>query len=106
MPQKPCPHCEQPLPNTVIWRSLFAGQTAHNCPSCGKRFRLTYTAKRRVAYLNVALMLGIMLLIGSAMWKDWPDLVRYLLIYLVIAAGILFVLPFLARYEKTSAPYR
>jgi hypothetical protein len=47
-----------------------------------------------------------MLLIGSAMWKDWPDLLRYLLIYLVIAAGILFVLPFLARFERTSAPYR
>ncbi|KPL28340.1 MAG: hypothetical protein AMJ72_03960 [Acidithiobacillales bacterium SM1_46] len=106
MPQKLCPHCDQPLPNAVVWKSLFAGQTAHSCPACGKRFRLTYTAKRRVAYLNVALMLGIMLLIGSAMWKDWPDLLRYLLIYLVIAAGILFVLPFLARFERTSAPYR
>ena len=106
MLNKSCPHCGQRLPIPLVWRSLFAGQTAHDCPACGKRFRLTYAAKRRVAYLNVALMIGVMLLIGYAMYGDWPGLGRYVVIYLIIAAVILAVLPIMARYEKTSAPYR
>jgi|GEM_PF-1766734 len=48
-----CPHCRKSLPRKLVWRTLFAGQTAHACPACRKRFRLTYAAKIRVGFLNV-----------------------------------------------------
>jgi hypothetical protein len=88
-----------------MWRTLFAGQTAHNCPACRKRFRLTYAAKRAVAYANVALILGITILVGYAFYGDVAGLARYSLYYLIAAAVILALLPRLARYEKTGARY-
>lgn len=106
MAEKTCPHCQTALPARLVWRSLFAGQTAHRCPACGKRFRLTYRAKRSVAYLNVALVLGVTILAGYALYGDPAALARYTLGYLAAVAVILLVLPRLARFEKTSAPYR
>jgi hypothetical protein len=106
MPEKTCPHCRQRLPARLVWRSLFAGQTAHRCPACGRRFRLTYGAKRSVAYLNVALILGPAILAGYAFYGDPAGLARYALCYLGAAAVILLLLPRLARFEKTNAPYR
>lgn len=106
MPEKTCPHCQKALPARLVWRSLFAGQTAHSCPACRRRFRLTYGAKRSVAYLNVALVLGVTILIGYAFYGDPAGLVRYTLYYLAAAVVILLLLPRLARFEKTSAPYR
>ncbi|UCH54013.1 MAG: hypothetical protein JSW09_04280 [Pseudomonadota bacterium] len=106
MSHQSCPHCAQPLPTPLVWKTLFAGQTAHTCPACRKRFRLTYAAKRAIAYLNVALMLGITILIGYALYGEPTKLLRYILYYLIVAIAILIALPQLARYEKTSAPYR
>jgi CXXC-20-CXXC protein len=105
MAEKTCPHCHQALPARLVWKSLFAGQTAHSCPACRKRFRLTYGAKRSVAYLNVALVLGVAILIGYAFYGDPTGLARYTLSYLAAAVVILLVLPRLARFEKTSARY-
>jgi multisubunit Na+/H+ antiporter MnhB subunit len=89
-----------------VWRSLFAGQTAHSCPACRKRFRLTYTSKRYVAFLNVALVLGLTILVGYAMYGELAPILGFAALYLAAAAVVLLVLPLFARYEKTSAPYR
>jgi CXXC-20-CXXC protein len=94
-----CPNCDKPLPRVLIWKTLFAGQTAHACPTCGKKFRLTYSAKIRIAYMNVILLLGFIIL-----WNI-PDVLRNLAVYGVIASVILLILPSQARYEKTSARY-
>lgn len=99
-PIKKCPHCARRLPGKLVWKSLFAGQTAHACPNCRKKFRLTYASKIRVAYLNVVLILGFIIL-----W-NLPNIPRNLLAYAALAAAILLVLPALARYEKTDRPYR
>jgi CXXC-20-CXXC protein len=100
-----CPHCRQRLPAALVWKTLIAGQVAHKCPACRKRFRLTYAAKRRVAFLNVLLVLGFSVLVGYAFYWNLPALGRYVLIYLGIAAVVLLVIPHQARYEKTSARY-
>ena len=97
---KPCPHCHRPLPRRLVWKSVFAGQTAHVCPACRKKFRLTYASKVRVSFLNILLILGFLVL-----W-NLPDLARNMAIYAAIAAAALVLLPRLARYEKTGAPYR
>jgi len=97
---KECPHCGKPVPRKLMWKTLFAGQTAHPCPACGKKFRLTYSAKIRIAYLNVILLLGFIIL-----WNI-PDVLRNLAIYAAVVAVILLILPNLAHYEKTSARYR
>jgi CXXC-20-CXXC protein len=104
MPRHACPHCRKTLPTRLVWKTLVAGQVAHKCPSCRKRFRLTYAAKRRVAYLNVTLVLGFSVLVGYAFYWNLPALVNYALAYLGLAALIVIVIPFQARYEKTSAP--
>jgi polyferredoxin len=100
-----CPHCRKRLPAALVWKTLVAGQTAHKCPACRKRFRLTYAAKRRVAFLNVLLVLGFSVLVGYAFYWNLPALGRYFLIYLGVAALVLLVIPRQARYEKTSTRY-
>ncbi len=100
MARKTCPHCSRKLPRKLVWKSLFAGQTAHICPACRKKFRLTYASKVRVSYLNVILILGFIIT-----W-NLPDIPRNLLIYSGVASVVLLLLPILARYEKTRAPYR
>lgn len=97
---KHCPHCDRPLPRRLVWRSVFAGQVAHVCPSCGKKLRLTYPAKIRVSFLNVLLIVGFIIV-----WS-LPDVARNLAVYAAVAAIVLWLLPYAARYEKTSAPYR
>jgi hypothetical protein len=97
---KICPHCRWPLPPRLVWKTLFSGQVPHACPACGKKFRLTYPSKIRVSFLNVALILGFLVL-----W-NLPDIPRNLAVYAALGAVILWLLPRLARYEKTSAPYR
>jgi uncharacterized protein (DUF983 family) len=101
-----CPHCAQALPRGLVWHTLFAGQVAHTCPHCGKRFRLTYPAKVRVGYLNIALVLGLTIVIGFAFLVTPGETALHLLVYLAFAGAILYLLPRQARYEKTSAPYR
>ena len=105
MPDRRCPHCHTDVPTQLMWRSLFAGQTAHSCPHCNKRFRLTYAAKTRVAYMNVLLILGLVIVLAILWWKP-DEVLPYAAIYAGVAALILIILPFLGRYEKTSQPYR
>ncbi len=105
-PEQCCPHCAQALPRELLWHTLFAGQVAHRCPHCGKRFRLTYPAKVRVGYLNVALVLGLTIVIGFAFLVPPAETALHVLVYLAFAGAILYLLPRQARYEKTSAPYR
>lgn len=105
-PDPACPHCGKALARELVWRTLFAGQVAHACPACGKKFRLTYPAKLRVGYLNVALILGLTIVVGFAFLLTPLETARNLLIYLAFAGVILYLLPRQARYEKTSAPYR
>jgi len=88
-----------------MWKSLFAGQTAHICPQCTKRFRLTYAAKTRVAYMNVILILGLVIVLAILWWKP-SEVLPYAAIYAGLATLVLLILPFLGRYEKTSQPYR
>jgi hypothetical protein len=90
----------------LVWQTLFGGQRSHRCPSCERRFRLTYASKIRVGYLNVMLILGIAILVGVAFLAGPVVLALSALVYAVAAAIILAVLPHQARYEKTSAPYR
>lgn len=100
-----CPHCRKTLPRKLVWRTLFAGQTAHSCPSCRRRFRLTYPAKIRVGFLNVAIILGFTIVVGYAFIWTLPEILRNLVGYLAIAALILALLPHQARYEKLGKPY-
>jgi len=100
-----CPHCHKPLPRQLVWRTLFAGQTAHACPACRKRFRLTYPAKVRVGFLNVLLILGLTIVIGFAFLWTLPETLRNLAGYLAIAALVLWLMPMQARYEKLTRPY-
>lgn len=104
MPRHACPHCRKRLPGPLVWKTLVAGQTAHKCPACRKRFRLTYAAKRRVAYLNVVLALGLSILAGYAFYWNLPALLYSALAYLGLATLVILVVPYQARYEKTSAP--
>lgn len=105
IPPQHCPHCREPLPRRLVWRTLFAGQTAHACPACRKRFRLTYAAKVRVGFLNVSLILGLAIVIGFAFLRTLPETLRNLAGYLAIAALVLWRLPYQARYEKLGKPY-
>lgn len=98
--EKNCPLCARPLPLKLIWKTLFAGQTAHTCPACGEKFRLSYASKIRLSYLNVILILGFIIL-----WT-LPDIPRNLAVYAALALAVLVILPYQARYESTSAPYR
>jgi CXXC-20-CXXC protein len=99
MIQRSCPHCRRPLPGRLFWKTLFAGQTPHACPSCRRKFRLTYRAKQLIAYGNVAMVLvlgGLLVL---------PDIARNLLLYAGFVALVISLLPLLARYEKAVRPY-
>lgn len=93
-----CPHCNKTLPKKLLWKSLFAGQTAHSCPQCHERFRLTYAAKRRLAIMNLLLIIGFILV-----W-NLPGVWRNLAVYTAIAVITLSLMPMQARYEKLSAP--
>lgn len=93
---KSCPHCTQPIPRKLFWKSLFAGQTAHPCPSCGKDFRLTYSAKIRLSFLNLILILGLLVA-----W-NLPNLGRNMAVYAAVLILVLLVLPTQVHYEKTS----
>ena len=99
MMKRRCPHCHKPLPTRLYWKTLFAGQTPHACPSCRKKFRLTYRAKQLIAYGNVALVL----LLGGLLVL--PDLARNLLIYAGFSVLVIALLPLLARYEKVTRNY-
>jgi Na+/proline symporter len=90
----------------LVWRTLFAGQTAHRCPSCGRRFRLTYAAKRRVSYLNVALILGLTILAGFAFLGSLGEIAWAAAAYAIVAVIIALLLPRQVRYEKLTVPYR
>lgn len=100
-----CPHCRKPLPRKLVWRTLFAGQTAHACPACRKRFRLTYAAKIRVGFLNVMLILGLTIVIGFAFLWTLPEILRNVVGYLAIAVLVLMLMPLQARYEKLGRNY-
>ena len=100
-----CPHCRKQLPRKLVWRTLFAGQTAHACPACRKRFRLTYPAKIRVGFLNVAIVLGFTIVAGYAFIWTLPEVLRNVAGYIAIAALILMLLPHQARYEKLGKNY-
>lgn len=102
MYNKMCPHCDEPLPRKLVWRTLFAGQTAHVCPDCGRKFRLSYASKIRVSFLNILLVLGFIIV-----W-NLPGIPRNLVVYAIVAALVLLLLllPTQAHYEKTSVPYR
>lgn len=100
-----CPHCRKPLPRKLVWRTLFAGQTAHACPACRKRFRLTYAAKIRVGFLNVMLILGLTIIIGFAFLWTLPEILRNVVGYLAIAVLVLMLMPLQARYEKLGRNY-
>lgn len=93
-----CPHCQQKLPGKLFWKTLFAGQTGHICPHCGKEFRLTYSAKIRIAYLNIILILGLLVA-----W-NLPGVLRNMGVYAVVLALVLLILPSQVHYEKTSEP--
>jgi hypothetical protein len=71
----------------------------NHCPQCRKRFRLTYGAKRRLAVLNLILILGFIVL-----WF-FPDVPRNLLVYMVVALVALALMPTQARYEILSRHY-
>ncbi len=101
-----CPHCHKPLPRKLVWRTLFAGQTAHACPACRKRFRLTYAAKIRVGFLNVMLILGLTIVIGFAFIWTLPETLRNIAGYLAIAVLVLALMPMQARYEKLGKQYQ
>lgn len=105
IPSQHCPHCRKTLPHKLVWRTLFAGQTAHACPACRRRFRLTYPAKVRVGFLNVLLILGLTIVIGFAFLWTLLETLRNLAGYLAIAALVLWLLPYQARYEKLSKRY-
>ncbi|MEK7697697.1 MAG: hypothetical protein AAB346_06155, partial [Pseudomonadota bacterium] len=81
------------------------GQTAHACPACRKRFRLTYPAKIRVGFLNVAIVLGFTIVAGYAFIWTLPEVLRNVAGYIAIAALILMLLPHQARYEKLGKNY-
>ena len=100
-----CPHCRKQLPRKLVWRTLYAGQTAHACPACRKRFRLTYPAKIRVGFLNVAVILGFTIVVGYAFIWTLPEILRNVAGYVAIAALILMLLPHQARYEKLGKNY-
>ena len=91
-----CPHCAKPVPKKLFWKSIFAGQTAHSCPSCQQYFRLTYSSKIRVAFLNLIMILGLLVA-----W-NLPDLSRNMAVYGGILALVLLILPSQVHYEKTS----
>jgi CXXC-20-CXXC protein len=93
---KTCPHCNQPIPRNLFWKSLFAGQTSHQCPSCSRNFRLTYSAKIRLSFLNLILILGLLVA-----W-NLPNLPRNMAVYAVILVLVLLALPAQVQYEKTS----
>jgi hypothetical protein len=82
----------------LTWKTLFAGQTAHDCPQCHERFRLTYAAKRRLAIMNLLLIIGFILV-----W-NLPGVWRNLAVYSGIAVLTLWFMPKQAHYEKLSAP--
>jgi len=92
-----CPHCNKPVPGKLFWKSIFAGQTAHQCPSCQQNFRLTYSSKIRIAFLNLILILGLLVA-----W-NLPDMARNMAVYGGILALVLLILPSQVAYEKTSA---
>lgn len=91
-----CPHCQKSIPLKLFWKSIFAGQMAHECPSCKKDFRLTYSSKIRIAFLNLILILGLLVA-----W-NLPGMLRNLAVYGAILALILLILPSQVGYEKTS----
>lgn len=95
---KTCPHCQKPLPTKLRWKTLYSGQTDHVCPACAGRFRLTYAAKRRVAFLNLILLMGLVLIFST------PDLLRNATIYVVVAIVTLLILPMQADYESVDTP--
>ena len=94
-----CPHCRKQLPRKLVWRTLFAGQTAPPARPAW-RFRLTYPAKIRVGFLNVAIVLGFAIVAGYAFIWTLPEVLRNVAGYLAITALILVLLPHQARYEK------
>lgn len=100
---KSCPSCHKTLPTGLKWKTLVAGQVPHPCPHCGEDFRLTYGSKQRIAYLNVILLLGFSILLGVVLWKEALALMT-LIIYAVVIAVVLTLLPFQIDYEKTSEP--
>jgi len=91
-----CPHCQKKIPKKLFWKSIFAGQTSHECPECRKLFRLTYSSKIRIAFLNLILILGLLVA-----W-NLPDMTRNMAVYGGILALILLILPSQVGYEKTS----
>lgn len=93
-----CPHCNETLPGKLVWKTLFAGQTRHTCPACQQHFRLVYAAKRRLAIMNLLLIIGFILV-----WNI-PGVWRNLAVYVAIAGATLFFMPKQARYEKLSEP--
>lgn len=91
-----CPHCDKPVPKKLFWKTIFAGQTSHQCPSCQQQFRLTYSSKMRVAFLNLILILGLLVA-----W-NLPDMARNMMVYGGILVLVLLILPSQVGYEKTS----
>lgn len=91
-----CPHCQKSIPKKLFWKSIFAGQTSHECPECKKHFRLTYSSKMRVAFLNLILILGLLVA-----W-NLPDMARNMAVYGGILLFVLLILPSQVGYEKTS----
>lgn len=91
-----CPHCQQAIPRKLFWKSIFAGQTSHQCPSCQQAFRLTYSSKMRIAFLNLILILGLLVA-----W-NLPDMARNMAVYGGVLALVLLILPSQVSYEKTS----
>lgn len=102
---KTCPHCGKSIQGKKLWTSIFGGQTAHACPHCRKKFRLTYESKRRLAFCNIILLLGFVISAGLLIWGV-PHSLRNLGIYFVIVAFVLTIMPSQVRYQKLTDAYR
>jgi CXXC-20-CXXC protein len=101
---KLCPHCDKAIQGKLLWASMFSGQTAHACPQCAKVFRLTYSSKRRLAFLNIVLLLGFLISLGLLIWGVSHSL-RNLSIYIVIVSLVLVIMPSQVAYQKITEPY-
>jgi len=88
-----CPACHRQLQGSLMWRTLFSGFVPHTCPACGATIRLTSFTRRTVAFYNVLLIIGFILV-----WV-LPGVGRNLLVYLVLVAVVLWLMPRAARYE-------
>ena len=100
-----CPHCGKTIPWKLYWASIFTGQTAHNCPHCKNRFRLSYQSKRRLAYLNIVILMGFVISTGLLIWGV-PHTLRNLAVYFAVVSLVLVIMPSQVAYQKTSEPYR